>query len=206
VVISSRIKFYNHNFLWLMLSWWRYSVEVMDLGRRVLEQQEPRYAEEEDMYEEEVARLKSLPTAFEEDEWSRDDIEWIIEWKVGVFVKPVLRNLRENDDEKVQTRVEEAVHETSIRSKVEALTSLQGVGVPVASAILLFIDPERFTVIDKRAWGALREMEYIDRELSEDPSVDEYLLYLGACWTLANEYDVSLRTLDMALWALGGDE
>jgi hypothetical protein len=178
----------------------------MDLGQRVLEQQEPRYAEEEDMYEEEVARLKSLPTAFEEDEWSRDDIEWIIEWKVGVFVKPVLRNLRENDDEKVQTRVEEAVHETSIRSKVEALTSLQGVGVPVASAILLFIDPERFTVIDKRAWGALREMEYIDRELSEDPSVDEYLMYLGACWTLANEYDVSLRTLDMALWALGGDE
>jgi hypothetical protein len=38
----------------------------MDLSRHILEQQESRYAEEEDRYEEEVARLESLPTAFEE--------------------------------------------------------------------------------------------------------------------------------------------
>jgi hypothetical protein len=63
----------------------------MDLGRRVLEQQESRYTEEEDMYEEEVAQLSSLPTAFENGAWSQEDVEWIIKWKVGpAFVKPVL--------------------------------------------------------------------------------------------------------------------
>jgi hypothetical protein len=175
----------------------------MDLGQRVLEQQEPRYAEEEDMYEEEVARLKSLPTAFEEDEWSRDDIEWIIEWKVGPeFVKPVLGYFRDNDDAVVQEHIERAVQKSSIRNKVEPLTSLDGIGVPVASAILLFIDPDRFTVIDGRAWNMLQETKYLSQELSEDPTVDEYLMYLGACWTLANKYDVSLRTLDRALWVL----
>jgi hypothetical protein len=35
---------------------------------------------------------------------------------------------------------------------------------------------------------------------------DLSIVYLGACWAIANEHDVSLRTLDMALWALGGDE
>jgi hypothetical protein len=52
----------------------------------------------------------------------------------------------------------------------------------------------------------LHENGYLPDEMPDDPTVEDYLLYLGACWAIANEYDVSLRTLDMALWALGGDE
>jgi len=174
----------------------------MDLSQRVLEHLESKYPKQEDMYDEEVEQLESLPTAFDEGTWSREDLEWIIEWKVGVFTKPILKHLRKNDDEEIQARIEEAVHEPDIRSKVEALTSLNGIGVPVASAILMFIDEDRFTVIDERAWNVLQETEYLSQELSEDPTVDEYLIYLGACWTLANEYDVSVRTLDRALWVL----
>jgi hypothetical protein len=168
----------------------------------MLEHLESKYPKEEDMYDEEVKQLESLPTAFEEGTWSREDLEWIIEWKVGVFTKPILKHLRKNDEEELQAKIEEAVHEPDIRSKVEALTSLSGIGVPVASAILMFIDEDRFTVIDERAWNMLQETKYLLQELSEDPNVDEYLIYLGACWTLANEYDVSLRTLDRALWVL----
>jgi len=168
----------------------------------MLEHLESKYPKEEDMYDEEVKQLESLPTAFEEGTWSREDLEWIIEWKVGVFTKPILKHLRKNDDKEIQAKIEEAVHEPDIRSKVEALTSLNGIGVPVASAILMFIDKDRFTVIDERAWNVLQETKYISQQLSEDPTVDEYLIYLGACWTLANEYDVSIRTLDRALWVL----
>lgn len=178
----------------------------MDLGRRVIEQQESRYAEEEDLYEEEVARLESLPTAFEKGEWSREDLEWIIEWKVGVFTKPTLKHLRKNSDEEIRARIEEAVHKSSIRSKAEALTSLTGIGIPVASAILLFINPSRFTVIDERAWNVLQETGYLSQNLSDGPTIEEYLLYLGACWALANEFDVTLRTLDKALWALDSND
>jgi thermostable 8-oxoguanine DNA glycosylase len=168
----------------------------------MLEHLESKYPKKEDMYDEEVEQLESLPTVFKEGTWSREDLEWIIEWKVGVFTKPILKHLRKNDDEEIQAKVEEAIHEPDIRSKVEALTSLNGIGVPVASAILMFIDEDRFTVIDERAWNILQETKYISQELSEDPDVDEYLIYLGACWTLANEYDVSLRTLDRVLWVL----
>ena len=190
----------------------------MRLSQQLIREQEKVYAEEEDMYEEEVARLgrsesvtgnmsdvPELPSAFEKDEWSLKDLEWVIEWKVGVFVKPILDNFRSNDDELVRQMIEEAVHGSDIRSRVEALTSLKGVGVPVASAMLTFIDPDTFTVIDGRAWKALESTGYIPefQELSEDPTVDEYLYYLGVCQALSNEYDVSLRTLDMALWSLG---
>jgi len=175
----------------------------MDLSQRTLEYLESKYPEEEDMYDEEVEQLESLPTAFENGTWSQEDVEWIIEWKVGpAFVKPVLGHFHNNDDAVVQEHIKRAVRESSIRSKVEALTSLSGIGVPVASAILIFINEDRFTVIDERAWNVLQETKYLSQELSEDPNVDEYLLYLGACWTLANEYDVSLRTLDRALWVL----
>jgi hypothetical protein len=42
--------------------------------------------------------------------------------------------------------------------------------------------------------------------MPDSPTVEDYLLYLGACWPIANESDVNLRTLDMALWALGGED
>ena len=59
----------------------------------------------------------------------------------------------------------------------------------------MFIDPDRFTVIDKRAWRTLREAGYIEEEC-ENPSLEDYLIYLGICRALATEYDVDLRNLD----------
>ncbi|ELY51074.1 hypothetical protein DV706_08485 [Natronorubrum bangense] len=177
----------------------------MNLSRRLLEQKVNDY--EDPIYEEELERIETLPEVFSSGEWTQDDLEWIIKWKVGTaFEKPTLRHIRSNSDEQIRRAIETAVNARAVGEKVNALTSIKGVGVPVASAILLFINPDRYTVIDVRAWGALYEMGYVDRELSDDPTIEEYLLYLGACWTLANEYDVSLRTLDMALWALGGED
>lgn len=176
----------------------------MTLTQQLLEQKVNDY--EEPLYEDELDRLDSLPKKFENGDWTQDDLEWIITWKVGrAFEKPTLRHLRSNPNERINDAIETAVTARAIGDKVDALTSIKGVGVPVASAILLFIDPTRFTVIDERAWRALREMEYVDQELSEDPTIEEYLLYLGACRSLANEYDVTLRMLDRALWALGGE-
>ncbi len=177
----------------------------MSLSRRLIEQKMNDY--EDPIFEEELEQLDALPELFSNGKWTQDDLEWIIKWKVGTaFEKPTLRHIRSNSDEQIRQAIETAVNARTVGDKVNALTSIKGVGVPVASAILLFINPNRYTVIDVRAWGALHEMGYVDQELSDNPSVEEYLIYLGSCWTLANEYDVSLRTLDMALWALGGDE
>lgn len=61
------------------------------------------------------------------------------------------------------------------------------------------MNPDRFTVPDWKAWGMLYENESLPDEMPDDPTVENHLLYLGACWAIAKEYDVSLRTLDMVL-------
>ena len=73
----------------------------------------------------------------------------------------------------------------------------------MASAFLLFMNPEAYTVIDQYAWAALLEAGHVEEELSGTPTVNEYVEYLGACHALAVETGVSLRMLDEALWMMG---
>jgi hypothetical protein len=180
----------------------------MELGRRVLEQQEAVYKEEEDQYAEEVERLETLPRAFEDGTWSWEDLEWIVRWKMtgSPFVGKVLDDFNSNDAAFVTSQVEKTVASSSPGEKLSHLIEISGVAERMGSAFLLFMNPDRFTVLDWKAWGVLHESGYLPDEMPDDPAVEEYLLYLGACWAIANEYDVSLRTLDMALWTLGGED
>lgn len=174
----------------------------MTLSQQLLQEQEVAYEAEEDQYAEEIDRLESLPSSFADGSWSMEDMEWIVRWKssrsIGYFER--------NDPVEVQEQVSKAIKVNSVTEKVAVLTELDGVQVRMASAILLFVNPDRFTVLDWRAWDVLHENGYLPDEMPDDPTVEDYLLYLGACWAIANEYDVSLRTLDMALWALGGED
>lgn len=174
----------------------------MTLSQQLLEEQEVAYEVEEDQYAEEIDRLETLPLAFDDGSWTVEEVEWIVRWKssrsIGYFER--------NDREEVKHLVSDALNATSVSEKVEILTRLDGVQVRMASAILLFVNPDRFTVLDWRAWDVLHENGYLPDEMPDDPTVEDYLLYLGACWAIANEYDVSLRTLDMALWAFDTED
>ncbi len=70
---------------------------------------------------------------------------------------------------------------------------LSGVQVPVASAILTVMYPDKYTVIDFRALEALGVVRYT-------ASISLYVEYLAYCRALARKCDVDLRTLDRALW------
>jgi hypothetical protein len=84
---------------------------------------------------------------------------------------------------------------TSEKWAIETLCELKGVGIPVASAILTMVYPDRYTIIDFRALKALG----IQRGAGEE-TADFYLEYLQGCRSLARDYKISLRTLDRALW------
>jgi hypothetical protein len=71
--------------------------------------------------------------------------------------------------------------------------------VPVASAVLTAIEPERYTVIDFRALEALGSD-------STDRSVNFYLAYLDFCRLLAKAHRIKLRDLDRALWQWSDDQ
>ena len=114
----------------------------------------------------------------------------IFEWKTKGRGRS---RLRRNSDDEIADALNLASHAKTERAAVAVLLGLQGVHVPVASAILTAIDPERYTVIDFRALEALG----CD---SKDRSVNFYLAYLKACRQLASKHGVTLRNLDRALW------
>ena len=140
------------------------------------------------------ARALQAGAAIRSGQYTRGNFETIVYWKLEAFLylKPG-RNLDRNEDEEIADALRLAVDARTPRAAISVLCGLLGVRVPVASAVLTAIDPERYTVIDKRALHALGAA-------SNDVTTELYLAHLGACRKLAGRYHVELRTLDRALW------
>ncbi|HJV22954.1 MAG TPA: hypothetical protein VJ570_09660 [Holophagaceae bacterium] len=80
------------------------------------------------------------------------------------------------------------------RSRIEALTLLDGVSWPTASVILHFFHPEPYPVLDVRAlWsvGLAQPGQY---------TFPFWWAYLRYCRALAARAQVDMRMLDRALW------
>ncbi|MFC7074690.1 NADAR family protein [Halovenus rubra] len=183
----------------------RSSLQSLDMGlnRELIIAKADEYMEiatEERYQKEEPRQLERLPVAFEDGTWTWDDLEWIVRWKthrsIGYF--------RRNDQDRVKGAIEEVVNTSSTRRKVDLLIDLSGIQVKMASAFLLFMNPDEYTVIDSRAGSVLSREGYLETPVSDSPSIDEYINYLQVCREIANQFEIDLRTLDRALWVLGG--
>jgi hypothetical protein len=84
-------------------------------------------------------------------------------------------------------------------ARMRALLELEGVGVPTASTLLYVAFPEDYPILDVRALESLGV-----KPRSQYP-VSFWLQYLAACRELASSCDVSIRTLDKALWQYSKD-
>ena len=173
----------------------------MGLTEQAIREAAQEYPERVDGFDEEVEQLATLPDAFAEGSWRYEDIVWIAEWKT-----PRVRSkFQENDPAVVEDTIAEALAQPAVTQKLAVLTDLYGVGVPVASSILLFMNPTAYTVIDQFAWAVLAEHGHLEAELSRVPTAAEYLQYLGVCHALATEFNMELRRLDRGLWMLRTD-
>jgi thermostable 8-oxoguanine DNA glycosylase len=121
---------------------------------------------------------------------TRANLDKIFEWKTNGRGRS---RLAKNTDKDIADALRLAIDAKTDRAAVAVLLGLNGVQVPVASAVLTAINPERFTIIDFRALQALSVVQ-------PAINVDFYLAYLRKCRELAKENGVSLRTLDRALW------
>ena len=126
------------------------------------------------------------------------NLEAIVRWKSERAVQYLIGN----SSEKIRLALGVAASpDSSTETAVKALLELHGVDLPVASAILAAIFPERYTVLDYRALEALGHARHDVRFYEE---------YLEFCKRLAESNIVSpqselpaptpLRTLDRALW------
>ena len=121
---------------------------------------------------------------------SRANLLTIFEWKTKGRGRS---RPNANSDEDIAEALKLACLATTARAAISVLCGLEGVNIPVASAILTAVKTNIYTIIDFRATEALGQR-------SNSPSMDFYLQYLAACKDLSVKNNISLRELDRALW------
>jgi len=84
---------------------------------------------------------------------------------------------------------------------MEALLVLQGVSVPSGSAVLTMLDPERYGVIDIRAWQLLHRSKVVEGAQSGTGlSVANWEAFLDAIRALATTLRATPRDVERALF------
>jgi len=135
--------------------------------------------------------------AIRDGDYTLGNLEAIVRWKSERLVQYLIGN----SNEKIRRALSvAAAPHTSTEAAVKALLELHGIDLPVASAILAAIFPERYTVLDYRTLEALGHARH---------DVHFYEEYLDFCKRLAESNIVRpqselpaptpLRTLDRAL-------
>jgi hypothetical protein len=128
---------------------------------------------------------------------TRRELRWIGEWKSPRIRPQIARNTEAG----VRGVTAAAFLARSDVAQLGVLLGLRGVGVAVASVILHFGDPARHPIYDVRVRAALRRIG-IRRRFP--PTASGWAEYAAVLRALGARYGVSLRTLDKALWRLGG--
>lgn len=186
----------------------------MRLSRPLVVGKAEEYAEEEPLYPVEEEAIETYPAAFAEGEFGWRDAEWVVQWHYRRFLGAIPDRERREGEERfgenergaVREAVLSAANAEGLERRVDRLRELEGVDLPVASAFLQFIDPERYLAVDGRTWGPLYGADELTDPYPDSPSLEEYRTFLAACRRVAEETGVDLWTLYRALWRIGRED
>jgi hypothetical protein len=129
---------------------------------------------------------------------------------VGYWKTPrQLTNYRKNDDARVREQTRKALGGgLAILDRTTELSGLDGVRVPVASALLTVWNPNQFTIIDVLALKTLscsdERIDGIGFHEHSQTWCRRYDMYLRACDAIVSRLKpLTLRDVDRALWKWG---
>ena len=129
------------------------------------------------------------------------ELEPIFRWKLGRQYGRNRHQRAQNSDPEYRSITcaafaitrSQVTEEAARRLKV--LTCLDGVGVPVASAMLALVEPSRYCVTDLHGWRAM----YLLHQTGF--SIGDYLHYLMDVTLFSAQLGWSVQETDLALWA-----
>lgn len=141
-----------------------------------------------------IRRLRHVRRA---GEFSRAEFVLMCRWK-SPRALPLYRRHRA---ERIRRLSRAVLGTRSEPLRMERLTALSGVSVPVASAILTLIDPRRYGVLDIRVWQLLWALGAVDRRpAGRGFTVADWLVYLGTLRGQARALGVSVRAVELTLF------
>ena len=132
-----------------------------------------------------------VPIIHENGYLRKQDLIEICDWKTR---RRVHKHYKKNPPEFIKEVTKLIFSTKNERLRIEMLTLLDGISWPVASAILHFIFPKRYPILDFRAIYSLSE------DVPNKYTYNFWQDYCNCCRRLARDNNISLRTLDRALW------
>lgn len=142
-------------------------------------------------YQDDSAARAAGARAARDGRYSREDFLTVVRWKSARTISLAERNAAAD----VEQATRAAFEATDEISRVLPLVGLDGVGIPVASALLHFAFPEIYPILDFRALHSLGDSR---RRTQYSPAF--WVRYVERCQHLAARAGVSIRDLDKALW------
>jgi hypothetical protein len=136
--------------------------------------------------------------AIREGDYSLPNLETIVRWKS----ERVVHYLIGNSSESLRKALSLAANPgTAVRDAVNALTGLRGIDLPIATAILATIHPDRYAVLDYRSLEALghsrHDVDFYEKYLA-------FFRHLAECGVIQAQTDLpgntTLHALERALW------
>ena len=114
------------------------------------------------------------------------------DWKVGNRNK---HNIKKNRDCVIEEMTKLSLTAETEEARINCLRCLDGVGLPVASAILHWFHNDDYPIYDFRA---LETVQF--KQNHYENWFDGWIDYVLFCRHIAKENDIDMRTLDRALW------
>src|SRR5215813_992417 len=143
-----------------------------------------------------VALIRELRNARLRGYLTRAELEKVCRWKPRA-----IRLIRHNSVARVRGATRRALATRSERLRLEALWMLDGVSVPMASAILTLLDPHRYGVIDIRIWQLLYALGEVTKKSSGVGfNFDNWYQFLMKLRYFAKRLCVGARDIERSLF------
>lgn len=127
---------------------------------------------------------------------TKDQLWKIVEWKnadKSYYIKRLESVFKKVSNEEVEEVTHHALQMTFDNYKIKLLCTIPGVGPTLASIILAFYDPYKYGIFDQSIWDQLFKDE------KRNMTIDGYLITLDKMRELAEQHNVPVRIIDMAL-------
>lgn len=86
-------------------------------------------------------------------------------------------------------------------ARMQLLTSLQGVGVPMGSAILTLVRPDNYGVLDIRVWKLLHKFDVVKvNAAGTNFSIKHWITFLDQIRDWAKQFRVTPRAIELSLF------
>ena len=127
----------------------------------------------------------------------KKDLVLICRWKSP----RAIRHIERNSEETIREITKAAFKSRSERKKLDLLTQLNGVSIPMASSILMLTNPQRYGVIDIRVWQLLYQMGSVKKN-SAGVGFDfkQWYRFLALIRYFAGKYNVKARDIERTLF------